>query len=75
MLALPSPNSSHTSRLISGIRLRTVLEIRIWASRTIHTNIPCGIYVRAPMRLRHYRNHGNATRRSYWFGLQPIVII
>ncbi len=56
--------SSHWCGLITCIRLRWILKVRIWASRTINTNISCGGDMRATMRLAHNSNNGNSTRSS-----------
>ena len=38
---VPCPDSPHASGLISCVTLSAVLEIRIWASRTIDTDVAC----------------------------------
>lgn len=55
---------THTRRFISGVRLSTVFEVRVWATWTVDTYVAGIRNVRTSMRLAHHRDYGNATRTS-----------
>ena len=36
-----SSDGSHAGGLVASVALGAVLKVRIWPTRTVHTNIPC----------------------------------
>lgn len=67
---LPGTNSAHTGGFVTGIRLRTILKIRVRSARAVNAYIPGGGDVRAAMRLRHDGNHGDAGSRTDGLGAE-----
>ena len=66
--SLPGSNCSHASWLISSIRLRTILKIRVRSTGAIYTNIPRSRNMWAPMWLRHNRHNCDSGGGSDRFG-------
>lgn len=56
---ISSSDGSHRCGLITGVRLRRILEIRVRPSRAIDADVPRHIDVGASMGLAHDGDHGN----------------
>jgi len=53
-------DGSHRGRFIACVGLSGVLEVRVWASWAIHTNVSSHSDVRTSMRLAHDSNNSNS---------------
>lgn len=58
-------NCSHGSRFIARVRLGRVFKVWIRTSRTVHTDVPCHINVRATMWFTHDGNDSNLKSIKY----------
>jgi len=59
-------DSSHWCRLISCVRLRRILKVWVWTSRTVDTDISGGCNMRATMRFAHDSNNCYSTSCADW---------
>lgn len=67
----------HARRLVSRVALRRVLEVAVWAARTVDANIPRHANMRATMRFAHHSDYSYSTRRpnrlSAQFGQEEML--
>ena len=70
-----STNRSHWSRFVPCVRLSRILEIWVWTSWTIHTNISSHVNVRTSMGLAHHCYYGNLNLVNSKINLLYILIV
>ena len=60
---ISSPDSSHWCRLVTGVGLRRVLEIRVWSTWTVDANVACHADMRTSMGFAHHSYNGNLEKK------------
>lgn len=71
---VPCTYCSHWCWFITCIRLRWIFKVRVWSTRTIHTNISCHVNVWTAVRLTHDCYHCYLQKKTVSINLWGMII-
>ena len=72
---VPRPDGSHRGRLVPGVGLGRVLEVRVGTSRAVDADVARHADVRASVRLAHDGDDGDLKNRGCVESKQPLEAI